>query len=530
MSIGTGSTLFGVGETYRFRFSTYNSSGALTNADSTPTGVLVVNGSDTAVTVTLANPATGRYTGSCSLAGRSVGDDCWVRVTATVGGVTQEGALPGFRVAFSAALTNGLPVKDADGTVGANVLRWKDLAVPDTNNDGVPLVDLSALDGNTVQLAALTTILDYWTANGRLPQVASVFTAVALTPAYDAAKTAAQPGDAMALVTGAITLSKFGTGVLPANFASLSISAAGLVSADVSKWATVTVAVSATTQRPIVDVGSVKDSSTAATDLATYASSMQYLYKLNVAGTLAHTGNADTFKADVSGLLSTTHFDAGADTLAEAIGDVGTAVAAVPTAQDNAAALLATPNGAATVAAQLAHLDADVSGVSGGGSGGTLSDEQDAKLNSIYTATGQLTLGVRPVVTPVQPGSITLVQGDSYLNADGNPILVARAANAPWPTDLTGWTVTLGIEPTDATLADPDSEDAQPLTVTGAVVTATGDDQAVRFDLTAAQTAALPVPSGGGAAAYRYSVRVGSGSRRVTIERGTVTILEDATA
>jgi hypothetical protein len=53
-----------------------------------------------------------------------------------------------------------------------------------------------------------------------------------------------------------------------------------------------------------VDVDSIKDTSEAATDLAIYASGLQYLPKLNVSGDLAHTDNADFFKADVSGLVT----------------------------------------------------------------------------------------------------------------------------------------------------------------------------------------------------------------------------------
>ena len=100
--------LYGIGETYHGEFSTYNAAGALTAADSTPTGVLVVNGTDSGVTVTITTPATGRYKVSVSLSGRSVGDDCYVRYTAAVSSVTQQGQTPPFRVAFPAALAGGI--------------------------------------------------------------------------------------------------------------------------------------------------------------------------------------------------------------------------------------------------------------------------------------------------------------------------------------------------------------------------------------------------------------------------------------
>jgi hypothetical protein len=101
-------SVYGVGETYNYGFSTYNASSALAAADGLPTGVLVVGGTDTAATVTVTASATGRHKIAVSLAGRSVGDDCYVRFSATVGGVTQEGRTPPFRVAFPAALTGGL--------------------------------------------------------------------------------------------------------------------------------------------------------------------------------------------------------------------------------------------------------------------------------------------------------------------------------------------------------------------------------------------------------------------------------------
>lgn len=101
-------SLYGAGESYHYGFSTYDSSNALADADGPPSGTLVVNGSDSGATVTIGHPAIGRYSISASLAGRSVGDDCFVRYSATVGGVTQEARTPPFRVAFPAALSGGV--------------------------------------------------------------------------------------------------------------------------------------------------------------------------------------------------------------------------------------------------------------------------------------------------------------------------------------------------------------------------------------------------------------------------------------
>lgn len=170
--------LFGVGETYYGSFRTFNNSGALTNADSTPTCTLVVNGTDTAVTVTITNPVTGRYAVSCSLAGRSVGDVCWVRYAAAVNTVSQENVLPTFRIAFPAALSTGII------TAGTNAAQ------------------LSTSGGKVAATIASGDNSDK--------------TGYTLTAAYDAAKSAAQAGDAMALVTGAITSSKIGNGAFVA--------------------------------------------------------------------------------------------------------------------------------------------------------------------------------------------------------------------------------------------------------------------------------------------------------------------------
>jgi hypothetical protein len=77
-----------------------------------------------------------------------------------------------------------------------------------------------------------------------------------------------------------------------------------------------------------------------------------YLDKLNVAGTLAHTGNADTFKADVSGLLSATAF-----------------------------------NNRMALAVVLPDPAPEGYGGEGGGGGGGLTVDQDTKLTRIDTTT-----------------------------------------------------------------------------------------------------------------------------------------------
>ena len=182
--------------------------------------VLVVGTTDTTEPVAIVNAASGRYKMAISLAGRAVGDDCYVRYSATVGGVTQEIATPPFRIAFPASLVGGLltigknagqiqPVAGGvdvqtilgtaskgaagyvgidwsainapttavtlsgttilsaqsaavAGTVSANVMQWLGKTPPTPTNDGVPIVDTDYVSGDAVagavQAAAATSI------------------------------------------------------------------------------------------------------------------------------------------------------------------------------------------------------------------------------------------------------------------------------------------------------------------------------------------------------------------------------------
>jgi len=61
--------------------------GALTDADALPAGVLVLNGVNNAAVVTVANIATGIYTAAVTLPTLAAGDEVQIRIAATVGGV-----------------------------------------------------------------------------------------------------------------------------------------------------------------------------------------------------------------------------------------------------------------------------------------------------------------------------------------------------------------------------------------------------------------------------------------------------------
>ena len=84
------------GDAFAFEFQVTAADGALTDADSAPTGTVVRNGDDDATpTVTIANKATGRYKASGTVpSGYAAGDVVQVRLAATVGGVATGGVQP----------------------------------------------------------------------------------------------------------------------------------------------------------------------------------------------------------------------------------------------------------------------------------------------------------------------------------------------------------------------------------------------------------------------------------------------------
>ncbi len=82
MSVRSGQSVTKVFTTRAF------SSGAATNADSTPTGTLYLNGTSNAASVTVTNITTGLYKAAVTLPTLAVGDIVDLRISATVSGVT----------------------------------------------------------------------------------------------------------------------------------------------------------------------------------------------------------------------------------------------------------------------------------------------------------------------------------------------------------------------------------------------------------------------------------------------------------
>lgn len=211
------------------------------------------------------------------------------------------------------------------------------------------------------------------------------------------------------------------------------------------------------------------------------------LAKLDVSGTLAHTGNANDFKADVSGLATATALDA------------------LPTAGENASAAA----GAILSNASnklLTNASGHVTSTNGGGGGGGDSvwseEEKDAVVDQVaaLNAKGIDVIRVAVASTPpvFQGTRLTLVRGDAYLAAAGTAIARTIVDTTLPSTLLTdGTTVTLRIKlknDTGAVLVLPGAI----VSFDNATKTAT-----VQFDLTAEQTATLTV----GDDTYRYDVQ-----------------------
>lgn len=200
------------------------------------------------------------------------------------------------------------------------------------------------------------------------------------------------------------------------------------------------------------DIASVKQD-TAALEGRLTAGRAQYLDNLNVSGTLAHTGNADTFKADVSNLATSSqvnNLQAEVEKLTEMTQTTGT-----PTYRRfKQEALEMTPAAGLTPqqAAQLANAGAMatewdgmvVNGVftaaalqnSPVGTGGFTTQDRE-RLNDIFTRVQPVTAGQITVISPFGSGTtINLVAGNSYS---------LSWSRSGWP-DLTNATITLILQ------------------------------------------------------------------------------------
>lgn len=142
-----------------------------------------------------------------------------------------------------------------------------------------------------------------------------------------------------------------------------------------------------------------------------------------------------------------------------------------------------------------------------------IDDYLDTEIAAIKAKTDMLGVtGITnvTVTSPVaQDGSIEIIRGDDYSNADGRALVLANA-NGTWP-DLTGASITFSATQTGNPI----------LVVSGTVVVPSGAGQSVRVELTAAQTTIA-------AGEWMYDVQATLASGRIaTLVIGRMSVIDD---
>jgi len=143
------------GDTIRWEFPTHNpASSTAADADDTPTGVLLRNGTATAETVTVANQATGIYLASATVPEDwEDGDEVQLRVTATVAGITGNTHSPVWVLDVAAATIAKL--LQADRLLDTSTTPWQ-LVLIERGTGGIGVgtellrQDLKDEDGNDI--------------------------------------------------------------------------------------------------------------------------------------------------------------------------------------------------------------------------------------------------------------------------------------------------------------------------------------------------------------------------------------------
>jgi hypothetical protein len=539
--------MYGVGDIYRDEVYTVDSDGAIATASSVDAAVLVVNGSDTAASVTPDTATAGVIKVSCSLAGRSVGDDVWVRLTATVDGVQQIIRTRTERIAFAAALaspilTSGtgagqVTVTSGKVTVGTNddktgySLAANQHVIVDsgtvTTLTNLPAAPTDWLTAAAVKADAVTKIqtgLSTLTAaqvNAEADQALVDYGAV--TAADLEAITEYTPAEQAAdLLTNGIaaqaTLSTV-AGYIDTEVAAIKAKTDNLPASPAAVGSAMTLATGAITAAVIAT--DAIDADALATDavteiqtgLATSANQTTILARLgDFAGSGLNT---------VKGFLRALANKASALTPSELStgGTFDNTTDSLEAVRDNQS----TPPTAAAVAD--AVWDEALSEHATAGSAGaaltTASQASGVTIDQIVNALGANDL---TIISAIANGTVTLYKGDSYGTA-GQTLTFTKPSGAVWPSDLSGYTVTLHMWQThDADNnppASPSKLGASGAGVAGTVTVPTGDSQAVRIDLTTTQTDALEP------GIYGFALRAVSGSTTKTLMSGGGRVIDD---
>lgn len=175
-----------------------------------------------------------------------------------------------------------------------------------------------------------------------------------------------------------------------------------------------------------------------------------------------------------------------------------------------------------TTGQAIANLDAAVS------TRATPADVTGASASDIAQL---LSATARPtIITNITGQYFEIYRGDSYLTTDGRSLDFIIQANEPWPTDLTGYTITF----TARKSSDNTNTGDATLTKTGSIVNATGDTRKVRIQLESTDTDTLAVtPRNGGDYAWDIEARKSRGSGYAdlvaTLRSGTMRVREDQT-
>lgn len=159
------------GQSYSVLFHTFSPvTGALQDADSTPAGTLYVGVTSNGASVTVTNISTGFYKATVTLPTLAVRDQVRIRITATIDGTSFAGIFgddskdlvvdtsgnitstvsdkAGY--SLSQSFPSNFSALSIDSSGRVDVGKWLGNAVPATNQDGVPIIDISYVVGSAV--------------------------------------------------------------------------------------------------------------------------------------------------------------------------------------------------------------------------------------------------------------------------------------------------------------------------------------------------------------------------------------------
>jgi len=276
------------GQSWAGTFVTLDSTGAL--ATGTPSGVLYVDGVANGATVTVSgsNP----YKWSVTLPSLTPGQRVDMYITATISSIATAGIVASDQ-ADTALLSDGVVVNSGTVTTLTNLpavtTDW--LTAAAVKADAVTKIQSGLATPTNITAGTITTATNLT----NLPSIpAGWITAAGIaTGAIDADAIAADAIGADEIAAGAVTKIQSG---LATQTSVNAIPTAPLLAANYTAPDNATIGTIA---------GNVDDLETRLT-----AARAGYLDKLNVSGTLAHSNDAATYKADVSGLATSTEVGA----------------------------------------------------------------------------------------------------------------------------------------------------------------------------------------------------------------------------